>query len=448
MQSLKLAIITAACSTLLGACSHGPALDAQAVPAIWPAAASPAAITDAATEQRIDALLARMTLEQKVGQTIQADISTITPDDLRMYPLGSLLAGGNSGAYGNERATAADWDRMVREFRSVSIAPDGPGAGIPIIFGVDAVHGHNNIPGATIFPHNIGLGAARDAAMIRKIGAVTAAEISGSGIEWTFAPTLAVPQDPRWGRTYEGYSSDPSLVAAYSKAMVEGLQGPLVPGQPLQPGKVAATAKHFLADGGTMDGKDQGDAVISEAELVRVHAAGYPPAINAGALTVMASFSSWNGVKHHGNRSLLTDVLKERMGFEGFVVGDWNGHGQVENCSVTSCAASLNAGLDCIWRRQLEGPGCEHCSAGARRHDPDGPDRRRGAPHLAGQGEAGTAGRSNARRQQQSCRNRRTGSSGAGARSGRKIARAAKEQRFGPADPRRRQGAGRRARGQ
>lgn len=346
MQGLKLAIFTAACSTLLGACSHGSALDAQAVPANWPAAASPAAITDAATEQRIDALLARMTLEQKVGQTIQADISTITPEDLRVYPLGSLLAGGNSGPYGNERSSAADWDRMVREFRRVSIAPDGPGAGIPIIFGIDAVHGHNNIPGATIFPHNIGLGAAEDAEMIRKIGAVTAAEISGSGIEWTFAPTLAVPQDPRWGRTYEGYSSEPGLVAAYSKAMVEGLQGPLEPGRPLQPGKVAATAKHFLADGGTLDGKDQGDAVMDEAELVRIHGAGYPPAINAGALTVMASFSSWNGVKHHGSRSLLTDVLKERMGFEGFVVGDWNGHGQVENCSVTSCAASLNAGLD------------------------------------------------------------------------------------------------------
>ena len=346
MQGLKLAIISAVCLAFLAACSHGPVRSAQAVSANWPTAASPAAITDAATEQRIEALLARMSLEQKVGQTIQADISTITPDDLRKYPLGSLLAGGNSGPFGNERSSAADWDRLVREFRRVSIAPNGPGAGIPIIFGVDAVHGHNNIPGATIFPHNIGLGAARDVDLIRKIGAITAAEISGSGIEWTFAPTLAVPQDPRWGRTYEGYSSDPALVAAYSTAMVEGLQGPLVPGQPLQPGKVAATAKHFLADGGTLDGKDQGDAAMSEAELVRVHAAGYPPAINAGALTVMASFSSWNGVKHHGNRSLLTDVLKGRMGFDGFVVGDWNGHGQVEGCSVTSCAASLNAGLD------------------------------------------------------------------------------------------------------
>lgn len=315
-------------------------------PELWPAAKSPAAITDAATEARIDALMKKMTIEQKVGQLIQGDISTITPKDLEAYPLGSILAGGNSGPNGNERSSAADWAKLVGEFRAVSMKPQANGVAIPIIFGVDAVHGHNNIPGATLFPHNIGLGAARDPELIHRIGAVTAAEIAGSGIEWTFAPTLAVPQDLRWGRSYEGYAADPQLVAAYAKAMVLGLQGKLAPGKTVDASHVAATAKHFLADGGTFEGKDQGDAKVDEKELIAKHAMGYPAAIDAGALTVMASFSSWQGVKHHGNKGLLTDALKEKMGFEGFVVGDWNGHGQVAGCSVTDCAQSINAGLD------------------------------------------------------------------------------------------------------
>ena len=319
---------------------------AVAHPALWPSAHSPAAITDPRTEAQISALIARMSIEQKVGQLIQADISAIEPDDLTRYPLGSILAGGNSGPYGNERASAADWDRLVRAFRAVSLTPAANGVAIPIIFGVDAVHGHNNIPGATIYPHNIGLGAARDPGIIRRIGAATAAEIAGSGIEWTFAPTLAVPQDPRWGRTYEGYSSDPALVASYGKAMVDGLQGQLEAGRAVAADHVAATAKHFLADGGTLNGKDQGDAILSEQALIATHAQGYPAAIDAGALTVMASFSSWNSVKNHGNRSLLTDVLKQRMGFDGFVVGDWNGHAQVDGCSNTDCPNAIMAGLD------------------------------------------------------------------------------------------------------
>lgn len=312
-------------------------------PALWPAAKSPAAISSPATERRIRRMIASMTLEQKVGQMIQADISAVTPEDLARYPLGSILAGGNSGPYGDERADAAKWSKLVHEFRAASAKA---GAGIPMLFGVDAVHGHSNLPGATIFPHNIGLGAARDPALIQRIGEVTAIEVAASGIDWTFAPTLAVPQDLRWGRSYEGYAADPALVASYGKAMTIGLQGPLVPGKPLAADRVAATAKHYLADGGTDGGKDQGDALISEAELVANHAQGYPASINAGALTVMASFSSWNGAKNHGNKSLLTDVLKGRMGFEGLVVGDWNGHGQVPGCTVTDCAQTFNAGLD------------------------------------------------------------------------------------------------------
>ncbi|HQS97726.1 MAG: 1,4-beta-D-glucan glucohydrolase [Novosphingobium sp. 17-62-19] len=323
------------------------ALNAQgsgtADPAKWPIAQSPSAITSPKTEREIDRLISKMTLEQKVGQVIQGDISAMTPSDLERYPLGSILAGGNSGPYGDERADAAKWLKLVQEYRAASRKA---GAGIPILFGVDAVHGHSNVPGATIFPHNIGLGAAHDPDLIRRIGEATAEEISATGIEWTFAPTLAVPQDLRWGRAYEGYSSDPKVIAAYSPVMVEALQGRFGALQKLPANKVAASAKHFLADGGTAGGKDQGDAQISEEELVRIHAAGYAPAIDAGALTVMASFSSWNGVKNHGNRSLLTDVLKKRMGFEGLVVGDWNGHGQIPGCTPTDCAAAINAGLD------------------------------------------------------------------------------------------------------
>ena len=316
---------------------------ARANSALWPKAHSPSAITDPDTEARISDIIARMTIEQKVGQMIQADISAIKPADLHRYPLGSILAGGNSGPYGDERADAAKWARMVSEFREAS---RGSGAGVPILFGVDAVHGHSNLPGATIFPHNIGLGAANDPKLIERIGVATAAEIAASGIEWTFAPTLAVPQDLRWGRSYEGYAADPALVARYSRAMTLGLQGPLVAGRPIGPDRVAATAKHFLADGGTAEGKDQGDAQLSEAELVARHAQGYPAAIDAGVLTIMASFSSWNGVKNHGNPTLLTEVLKQRMGFTGLVVGDWNGHGQIAGCTVTDCTATFAAGVD------------------------------------------------------------------------------------------------------
>ncbi|MEZ7274146.1 exo 1,3/1,4-beta-D-glucan glucohydrolase [Sphingobium sp. 10 DY56-G10] len=345
MRLAALFLTSALALTGAASAQQAPAVAAaaRANPAAWPQAHSPAAITDPATEKAIDALLARMTIEQKVGQVVQGDISSVTPADLARYPLGSILAGGNSGPYGDERADAATWARMVNDYRAASMKA---GAGVPILFGVDAVHGHSNVPGATIFPHNIGLGATHDPDLIHRIGQATAAEIAGSGIEWTFAPTLAVPQDLRWGRSYEGYAADPALVKSYATAMVDGLQGKLVSGKPLGSLRVAATAKHFLADGGTKNGKDQGDAQISETELIRTHAQGYPAAIDAGALTVMASFSSWNGVKNHGNATLLTDVLKGRMGFEGLIVGDWNGHGQIPGCTVTDCAAALNAGLD------------------------------------------------------------------------------------------------------
>jgi beta-glucosidase len=319
---------------------------AVAHPDLWPVAASPAAITDPATEARITQLMAGMSLEEKVGQTIQADVASITPDDLRRYPLGSLLAGGNSAPHGDNHAPPADWLAMIRAYRAVADEARPGHTPIPLIFGIDAVHGHGKFVGATVFPHNIGLGAMRDPALIRQIGQATAQEVSATGADWTFAPTVAVPRDYHWGRSYEGYAEDPEVVRSYSGQMTLGLQGELVAGQALGRGHIAGSAKHFLGDGGTAGGVDQGDAKISEPELIRLHAQGYPPAIDAGILTVMASFSSWNGVKHTGNASLLTDVLKGRMGFNGFVVGDWNAHGQVPGCSVTDCPQAINAGLD------------------------------------------------------------------------------------------------------
>ena len=311
----------------------------------WPAAKSPALI-DAGTEAKVTALMKRLTLEEKIGQMIQADIGAITPEDLRRYPLGSILAGGSSPPLGSpDRSPVAPWIATSRAFNAVATERRPGHTPIPLMFGVDAVHGNNNVVGATLFPHNSALGAAHDPALIRRIGAATAAETAAAGIDWAFGPTLAVPQDDRWGRAYEGYSEDPTLVASYAGAMIEGLQG--APGQwGIQRGHVAASAKHFLGDGGTHDGIDQGDTQVDEDTLVRIHSAGYPPAIRAGAMTVMASFSSWNGAKMHGNRSLLTDVLKGRMGFDGFVVGDWNGHGQIPGCTNTDCPATFNAGLD------------------------------------------------------------------------------------------------------
>ncbi|MBB3475507.1 glycoside hydrolase family 3 protein [Sphingomonas sp. BK345] len=328
---------------LAGSASAGVAQVAH--PDRWPAAKS-IGLVDAATEAKVTALMKQMTLEEKIGQMIQADIGSIKPEDLRRYPLGSILAGGSSPPLGSpDRSPAAAWVATSRAFNAVALEQRAGHVAIPLMFGVDAVHGDNNVVGATLFPHNSALGAMRDPALIRRIGAVTAEETAAAGIDWAFGPTLAVPQDDRWGRAYEGYSEDPAVVASYAGAMIEGLQG--VPGQQgIQRGHVAASPKHFLGDGGTKDGVDQGDTQVDEATLIKVHGAGYPPAIKAGAMTVMASFSSWNGQKMHGNHSLLTDVLKGRMGFEGFVVGDWNGHGQVPGCTNSDCPATFAAGLD------------------------------------------------------------------------------------------------------
>lgn len=296
-------------------------------------------------EKRVADLLAKMTLEQKVAQMIQPEIRDITVEDMRKYGFGSYLNGGGSYPNQDKHATPADWIALADAMFQASVDDSLDGINIPTMWGTDAVHGHNNVIGATLFPHNIGLGAAHHPELIQQIAAITAKEVMVTGIDWVFAPTVAVVRDDRWGRTYEGYSEDPVIVKSYSHAIVEGLQG----GNDkdfLSDQHVIATVKHFLGDGGTEAGDDQGDNLASEQALFDIHAQGYVGGLTAGAQTVMASFNSWHGAKNHGNPYLLTDVLKTRMGFDGFVVGDWNGHGQVEGCSNESCPQAVNAGLD------------------------------------------------------------------------------------------------------
>ncbi len=297
-------------------------------------------------------LLSSMTLEEKVGQMTQPEITSITPEEVAQFHIGSVLNGGGAWPQGNKYASLADWLSLADAYWDASLRSpvDTP---IPVMWGIDAVHGNNNIYGATVFPHNIGLGAAADPALVREIGKATAAQIRASGQDWAFAPTVAVVKDDRWGRTYEGFSEDPRIVHAYGYEAVMGLQGDAADG--IGPEGVIATAKHYLGDGGTLHGTDQGINDASEDVMINVHAQGYYTAIAAGAQTVMASFNSWTneelGIaegKLHGSSYVLTEVLKEKIGFDGLVVSDWNGQGQVPGCTNTHCAQAINAGLDVI----------------------------------------------------------------------------------------------------
>jgi beta-glucosidase len=348
VPAARIAAQSALFALLCGAAA-GPAAaaGASAHPALWPRAHS-AGLVEPDSERQVSELMRRMSLAEKVGQTIQADIGSITPEDLRRYPLGAVLAGGQSAPDGGSNRTPAAWLALARALRAASTEARAGHTPIPILFGIDAIHGNNAVAGATIFPHNIGLGAAHDAALVERIGAATAQQMAAVGMDWTFAPTVSVPQDLRWGRSYESYSQDPELVARNAAALVRGLQGDAGGSNGVQSAHVAATAKHFIGDGGTRDGVDQGDTQASERELMRVHAPGYVAAIDAGVMSVMASFSSWQGVKLHVNASLLTGVLKRRLGFDGFVVSDWNGYGQIPGCSTTRCAAALMAGIDML----------------------------------------------------------------------------------------------------
>lgn len=314
-------------------------------PEIWPLGKSGVA-RDPVIEARVAKVLSQMTLEEKVGQIIQADIGFVTPSDVEKYHLGSILNGASSGPYGNDKAPPADWLKLADEFYTASVRGAAGKTPIPVIWGMDAVHGNTNIIGATIFPHNIGLGAMNDAALMRKIGYITAEELRVAGGDWTFAPTIAVVQNDRWGRTYESYGETPEIATRYAGAIIEGIQGRAGDADFLKGGHVIATAKHFLGDGGTANGHDQGDNPYTEKALRDIFAPPYEAAIAAGVQSVMASFSSWRGHKMHGDHDFLTEVLVNRLGFDGFTIGDWNGHAQPEGCNREDCPKAMNAGLD------------------------------------------------------------------------------------------------------
>jgi beta-glucosidase len=296
-------------------------------------------------ETRVQAILANMTLEQKVGQMIQAEIEYVTPEDVKTYYIGSVLNGGGSFPNESKYSPVGDWLALADAYYMASLDVSAGGAGIPIIWGTDAVHGHNNVFGATLFPHNIGLGAANDPDLINRIGVVIAREVAVTGIDWIFAPSLAVVKDYRWGRTYEGFSSETTIPADYAAEFIHGVQGDIgeLAGDDQ---KVISTAKHFIGDGGTHRGIDQGDTRLSLDDLMAIHGQPYHRALQANVQVVMASFGSWNGKKIHGHKQLITAVLKENLGFDGIVVSDWNAIGQVEGCTNYSCPQSINAGVD------------------------------------------------------------------------------------------------------
>jgi beta-glucosidase len=312
-------------------------------PKLWPEGKSPIGL-DAKIEKRVDDLLKRMSVEEKVGQVVQPEWKSISPAEVAQYHIGSIENGGGAVPGGNKHSTVQDWVNLIEPYYDASVDPKRNRVIIPLIWASDAVHGHNNVYGATLFPHNIGLGAAHDPDLIRRIGEVTAAEVRSTGIDWSFSPTIAVARDDRWGRTYESYSEDPKIVAQYAAAAVTGLEGS--GSSFLDKHHFISTAKHFLGDGSTDGGRDQGDSLASEADLIRLHTAGYVQVIDAGTQSIMASFNSWHGIRMHANKALLTDVLKGQMGFDGFIMGDWNAHGQIPGCTNADCAQAFNAGLD------------------------------------------------------------------------------------------------------
>jgi len=326
------------------------ATSASAEPAsvdVWPARVAVPA--DPALEAQVEQLLARLTLKQKIGQMTQAEIQTVTPAEVREYAIGSVLNGGGSWPGKDRMAKVQAWHALSAQYQRAALAAT---PGIGLIWGIDAVHGNNNVHGATLFPHHTALGATRDADLVRDIGRATAESVRTVGIQWVFAPTLAVVQDLHWGRTYESFGADPALVRELGRAEVEGLQDGLLQGQERG---VVATAKHFVGDGGTTHGVDQGVTRTSLADLALRHGPGYYGALDAHVQTVMASFSSWQDSapvegsgKMHGSQLMLTDVLKGRLGFDGFVISDWDGVGQVPGCANDHCPQAINAGVDMV----------------------------------------------------------------------------------------------------
>ena len=284
------------------------------------------------SEADIPAALAAMTLEEKLGQLVQTDIAAATPRDVREYHIGSIISTVPTGELGTARA----WRELFDEYQREALQTR---TGIPVVFGIDAVHGHSYFDGdSVILPHNIGLGATRNPELAKRLAEITARELSATGIHWTFSPTLAVARNIRWGRTFESLSEDIGLPTAFATPLVEGYQGD----DPAASSTVAATAKHFIADGATDEGIDRGDATITDAEIRAMHLPAFIEAIDSGVLSVMASFSSINGEKLHGSRKFLTEMLKNELGFDGVVVSDWEGVA----LSELTLEEGLNAGID------------------------------------------------------------------------------------------------------
>jgi beta-glucosidase len=312
-------------------------------------------------------LLARMTLEEKVGQMCQAEQATLKdPADIEKYYLGSLLSGGGSGPKRKEDYTPKGWTDLLDGYQKHALKTR---LGIPLLYGIDAVHGHNNVPGAVIFPHNIGLGCTRNPELVEKIARVTAKEVRATGANWVFAPCVAVPRDVRWGRTYEGYSEDADVVKSLGAAAVRGLQGANLADQL----SVLACAKHYVGDGGTTYGTgkadngpgllDQGDTRLDEATLRRTHLPGYVSTVREGVGTIMPSYSSWNGVKCTASKHLLTKVLKEELGFEGFLISDYNAIDQLDKDYKKCIELAINAGIDMVMLTERHATFCKELKA-------------------------------------------------------------------------------------
>jgi len=297
------------------------------------------AVAKPGPDARATALLGQMTLDEKIGQMVQADMNALADKtDVAKYALGSVLSGGGSDP---ADMSPAGWAQAVAAFKTQA---QNTRLKIPLLYGIDAVHGDNNVDGAVIFPHNIGLGATHNPKLVARAARITALETRAIGVQWAFAPCIAVARDARWGRTYESFGESPELVAELGAAAVRGFQDRRLS----RPTAVLACAKHFAGDGGTQDGVDQGNTVCDEGTFRRLFLAPYEPAIKAGAESIMVSFSSWNGVKMSANRHLLTDVLKDQMGFKGFLVSDWAAIDQLSPDYKSDIEQSVNAGLDMI----------------------------------------------------------------------------------------------------
>ncbi|KAJ3697164.1 hypothetical protein LUZ61_000869 [Rhynchospora tenuis] len=303
-------------------------------------------------KSRVEDLLRRMTLEEKIGQMSQIERLNATSDVLKNYFIGSVLSGG--GSVPSPLATAETWAKTINKMQKAALSTR---LGIPIIYGIDAVHGHNNVYEATIFPHNVGLGATRDPDLVKRIGAATALEVRATGIPYAFAPCIAVCRDPRWGRCYESYSEDHKVVQAMTE-IIPGLQGDVpanyTVGYPYVAGKnnVAACAKHFVGDGGTQNGINENNTIISREELLSIHMPAYLNSLAKSVSTVMISYSSWNGVKMHANGDLVTGYLKKQLRFKGFTISDWEGIDRITSPPGSnytySVQASITAGIDMV----------------------------------------------------------------------------------------------------